>query len=157
MSRVSQQQTLRQDVSYSAVGLHSGNRVNMKFLPSAPNTGLRYRRVDLDGKPEIEARVENVTQTNRSTTLSKGNAKIQTVEHILATFAGFGIDNAIVELDANEPPIADGSAREYTRMVETAGLEAQAEKREPYSITAPLELEKDDSLLSIFPHDKFKI
>jgi UDP-3-O-[3-hydroxymyristoyl] N-acetylglucosamine deacetylase/3-hydroxyacyl-[acyl-carrier-protein] dehydratase len=157
MLRVSQQQTLRQDVSYSGVGLHSGNRVNMTFLPAPPNTGLRFRRVDLDGKPEIEARVENVTQTNRSTTLSKGNAKIQTVEHILATFAGFGIDNAMVELDANEPPIADGSAREYTRMVETAGLEAQAEKREPYSITAPLELEKDDSLLSIFPHDKFKI
>src|SRR5438093_8052717 len=106
MLRVSQQQTLRQDVSYSGVGLHSGNRVNMTFLPAPPNTGLRFRRVDLDGKPEIEARVENVTQTNRSTTLSKGNAKIQTVEHILATFAGFGIDNAIVELDANEPPIA---------------------------------------------------
>jgi UDP-3-O-[3-hydroxymyristoyl] N-acetylglucosamine deacetylase/3-hydroxyacyl-[acyl-carrier-protein] dehydratase len=157
MPPVSQQQTLRQDVSYSGVGLHSGNRVNMTFLPAAPNTGLRFRRVDLDGKPEIEARVENVTQTNRSTTLSKGNAKIQTVEHILATFAGYGIDNAIVELDANEPPIADGSAREYTRMVENAGLEPQAEKREPYAITAPLELEKDDSLISIFPHDKFKI
>ena len=157
MPRVSQQQTLRQDVSYAGVGLHSGNRVNMKFLPAAPNTGLRFRRVDLDGKPEIEARVENVTQTNRSTTLSKGNAKIQTVEHILATFAGFGIDNAIVELDASEPPIADGSAREYTRMIDSAGLESQAEKREPYRITLPLELEKEDSLISIFPHDQFKI
>ncbi len=144
-------------MSYSGVGLHSGNRVNMTFLPAPPDTGLRFRRVDLDGKPEIEARVENVSQTNRSTTLSKGNAKIQTVEHILATFAGFGIDNAIVEIDANEPPIADGSAREYTRMVESAGIEAQAGKSDPYKVTAPLELEKDETLISIFPHDKFKI
>ena len=69
--------------------------------------------MDLEGKPEIEARVENVGDTNRSTSLAKGNAKIHTVEHVLAAFAGCGIDNAIVELDANEPPIADGSSREY--------------------------------------------
>ena len=110
---MSQQQTLRQGVSYSGTGLHSGNRVNMSFLPAAPNTGVRFRRVDLEGKPVIEARVENVVENNRSTTLAKGNTKIHTVEHVLATFAGYGIDNAIVELDANEPPIADGSAREY--------------------------------------------
>ena len=105
------QQTLRQSASFSGVGLHSGNRVNMTFLPAPPNTGIRFRRVDLDGKPEVEAPVENVSQTNRSTTLGKGNIKIQTVEHMLASFAGYGIDNAIVELDANEPPIGDGSAR----------------------------------------------
>ena len=103
-------------MSYSGVGLHSGNRVNMSFHPAPPNSGIRFRRVDLEGKPEIEARIENVVQTNRSTTIGKGNAKIQTVEHVLATFAGMGIDNAVVELDANEPPIGDGSAREYCRM-----------------------------------------
>src|SRR4029077_7431140 len=114
---VSQQQTFRQSVSYSGVGLHSGNRVNMTFLPASPHSGVRFRRVDLEGKPEIEARIENVVQTNRSTTLGKGNAKIQTVEHVLAQLDGFGIDNAIIELDANEPPIGDGSAREYCKMV----------------------------------------
>src|SRR5512143_3601114 len=98
---VSQQQTLRQGVSFSGVGLHSGNRVSMTFLPAPPNTGIRFRRVDLDGKPEIEARVENVSQTTRSTTLAKGNAKIQTVEHVLATLTGYEVDNAIVELDSN--------------------------------------------------------
>ncbi len=157
MPAVSQQQTLRQSVSYSGVGLHSGNRVTMTFLPGPPNSGIRFRRVDLEGKPEIEARVENVVQTNRSTTLGKGSAKIQTVEHVLATFAGFEIDNAIVELDSNEPPIADGSAREYSRLLESAGSAPQGEAREPYRITTPLELQSDETLMSIFPHERLKI
>src|SRR6185369_11716505 len=118
MPPVLQQQTLRESVSFEGVGLHSGNRVDMSFLPAPPNTGIRFRRVDLDGKPEIEARIENVVQTNRSTTLGKGNARIQTVEHVLAAFAGCEIDNAIVELDANEPPIGDGSARDYCKLIE---------------------------------------
>src|SRR5512141_1936763 len=112
----------------------------MTFLPAPPNSGLRFRRVDLEGKPEIEARVENVVETTRSTTLAKGNTRIHTVEHVLATFAGFGIDNAIIELDANEPPIADGSAREYCKMIESAGIVPQDERREHYTVTAPIEL-----------------
>ncbi|MDB6054365.1 MAG: lpxC [Verrucomicrobiales bacterium] len=156
-SRVLQQQTLKQQAQFSGIGLHSGNRVNMTFLPAGPNTGIRFRRVDLEGKPEIEARVDNVFETNRSTTLSKGNAKIHTVEHVLAALAGRGIDNAIVELDANEPPIADGSAREYVKMLQSAGLVVQAEKREPYYITAPIELQMGETVISIFPHDKLKI
>src|SRR2546423_9395686 len=128
MASVLQQQTLRETVNFEGLGLHSGNEVKMTFLPAPPNTGIRFRRVDLEGKPEIEARIDNVTQTNRSTTLSKGNVKIHTVEHVLATFAGYEIDNAIVELDANEPPIADGSARDYCKLIEEAGIDAQAEK-----------------------------
>jgi len=113
--------------------------------------------VDLDGKPEIEAQIENVAQTNRSTTLAKGNAKIQTVEHVLAAFAGYRIDNAIIELDANEPPIADGSARYYCKMIDEAGIAPQGEKREPYRVATPLELQTKESLVSIFPHDGLKI
>src|ERR1700749_1313222 len=101
------QQTLNRPVEFSGVGLHSGNRVNMTILPAPANSGVRFRRVDLEGRPEIEARVENVAETNRSTTLAKGNIKVHTVEHVLAALAGYGVDNAIVELDANEPPIAD--------------------------------------------------
>lgn len=129
----------------------------MTFLPAPPNTGIRFRRVDLEGKPEIEARVENVAETNRSTALGKGNTRIYTVEHVLAAFAGYGIDNAIVELDANEPPIADGSAREYCRMIQSAGIVAQEERREPYSITAPIELEMGETVMTLFPDDVFKI
>ncbi len=157
MRAVLQQQTLRQPASFSGIGLHSGNKVNMTFLPAAANTGIRFRRVDLDGKPEIEADVEFVSATNRSTTLSKGNAKIHTVEHVLAAFAGAGIDNAIVELDANEPPIGDGSSREYVKMIRNAGIVQQGEPREEYAVTEPIEFELGESVMSVFPHDKFKI
>src|SRR2546430_10510360 len=156
MRSVPQQQPLREPVSFEGVGLHSGNPVNMTFLPAPPNTGIRFRRLDLEGGPEIEARVENVSDTTRSTTLSKGNIRIHTVEHVMATFAGYGIDNVIVELDANEPPIADGSARAYCQMIETAGVAPQPEKREPYKVTTPIELHVGESLLSVFPHDRLK-
>lgn len=129
----------------------------MTFLPAPPNSGIRFRRIDLEGKPEIEADVEYVSATNRSTTLSKGNAKIHTVEHVLAAFAGAQIDNAVVELDANEPPIADGSSREYMKMIRAAGTVQQNERQESYAITAPIELELGESTMAIFPHEKFKI
>ena len=97
---VLQQQTINRSASFSGVGLHSGNRVTMTFLPAPANTGIRFRRMDLEGKPEIEARVENVAENNRSTTLAKGNTRIHTVEHVLATFAGYGIDLGDNFLDA---------------------------------------------------------
>ncbi len=154
---MSQQQTLSRPSSFSGTGLHSGNRVNMTFLPAPPNTGVRFRRVDLDGKPEIEARVENVSETNRSTTLAKGNIKIHTVEHVLAAFAGYGVDNAIVEIDANEPPIGDGSSREFCKMIQSAGIVPQNEKREPYTVTEPIELKMGETVMTIFPDEAFKI
>lgn len=156
-ARVLHQQTLNRPASFSGTGLHSGNRVNMTFLPAPPRTGIRFRRVDLEGKPEIEARVENVFETTRSTTLAKGNIKIHTVEHVLAALAGYSVDNAIIELDANEPPIADGSAREFGRMIQAAGLLPQNEKREPFTVTEPIELEMGETLMSLFPGEGFKI
>ncbi len=154
---VLQQQTLGGTASYSGIGLHSGNRVNMTFLPAAPNTGIRFRRVDLEGRPEIEARVENIFETNRSTTLAKGNVKVHTVEHVLSTFAGLGIDNAIVELDSNEPPIADGSSREYVKLVAAAGILPQADRREALKVTVPIEIKAGETMMSVFPHEGFKI
>ncbi len=157
MPTVLQQQTLGKSATLAGIGLHSGNRVVMTFHPAPVNTGIRFRRIDLDGKPEIEARVENVAETNRSTTLSKGNARIHTVEHVLAAFAGLGVDNAIVELDSNEPPIADGSSREYVRLIHEAGVVAQAERREVYTVAAPIEFESGDSVISIFPSDRLRV
>jgi UDP-3-O-[3-hydroxymyristoyl] N-acetylglucosamine deacetylase / 3-hydroxyacyl-[acyl-carrier-protein] dehydratase len=154
---VLQQQTLNRPASYSGVGLHSGNRVTMTLLPAAANSGIRFRRVDLEGKPEIEARIENVAETNRSTTLAKGNTRVHTVEHVLATFAGYGIDNVIVELDANEPPIADGSAREYCKLVQSAGIVALEERREAYAPSAPIELQMGETVMTLFPDEGFKI
>lgn len=152
-----QQQTIKQAVSYEGVGLHSGNRVKMTFLPAEPNTGLRFRRVDLDGKPEVEAKVENVTETNRSTTLGKGNVRIHTVEHVLAAFAGYNIDNAVIEIDANEPPIADGSSRAYCAMLDEAGVVMQTEKREPYKVTEPIQITLGESVISVFPSETLSI
>jgi len=156
-SSVLNQQTLNRSASFSGAGLHSGNRVNMTILPAPGNSGVRFRRVDLEGKPEIEARVENVGETNRSTTLARGNVKIHTVEHVLAALAGCGIDNAVIELDANEPPIADGSSREFCKIIQSAGIAPQAEKREAFTPSAPIELETGETLMTLFPDDGFKI
>jgi len=155
--RVFNQQTLNRSASFSGIGLHSGNRVNMTLHPAPANSGVRFRRVDLEGKPEIEARVENVSETNRSTTIAKGNVKIHTVEHVLAALAGCGVDNAVVELDANEPPIADGSSREFCKIIQAAGLTPQAEKREFYTPTEPIELRTGETVMTLFPDDRFKI
>jgi UDP-3-O-[3-hydroxymyristoyl] N-acetylglucosamine deacetylase/3-hydroxyacyl-[acyl-carrier-protein] dehydratase len=151
------QQTLNRPASFSGIGLHSGNRVNMTILPAPANSGVRFRRVDLDGKPEIEARLENVSETNRSTTLAKGNVKVHTVEHVLAALAGYGIDNAVIELDANEPPIADGSSREFCKIIQAAGIVPLAEKREFFTPTEPIELQLGETTMTLFPDEHFKI
>jgi len=151
------QQTLKNPASFSGIGLHSGNRVNMTILPAPANSGVRFRRVDLDGKPEIEARVEFVVDTQRSTTLGKGNVKIHTVEHVLAALAGYGIDNAVIELDANEPPIADGSSREFCKIISAAGITQFAEKKEFFTPTEPIEVRHGESVMTLFPDEQFKI
>lgn len=157
MPAVVPQQTIKRSVSYSGIGLHSGNRVTMTLLPAPPGHGIRFRRVDLEARPEIEARVENVVDTQRSTTLGKGPVRIHTVEHVLAALRGCGVDNAIVELDANEPPIADGSAREYCKLIHSAGLQPQDAPRQPYTVTEPLALQLDDTIMHLVPAPEFKI
>ena len=157
MRAVLQQQTLAKPASYSGVGLHSGNKVSMTLLPAPPNSGIIFRRVDLDSHAEIPAQVGNVAETDRSTTLSRGNVKVQTVEHVLAALYGFGVTNAVVELDSSEPPVADGSARQFCKMIREAGIEAQAERVEPVQVTEPIEYTHNGTVISAFPHDGFKI
>lgn len=152
-----QQQTLQKPVSFAGIGLHSGNRVNMTLLPAPANSGIRFRRVDLEGKPEIEARAEHVVDTQRSTTLGKGSVRIHTVEHVLAAFHGAGIHNAVVELDAPEPPIGDGSSREFVRLLREAGQAAQPDPVEPIRLTAPIEISLGDTEVAAFPHEGFKL
>jgi len=154
---VLEQQTIKRPVSFSGVGLHSGNRVTLTFLPAPPNSGVRFRRVDLEGKPEIEASVDHVVDTTRSTTLGKGNIRIHTVEHVLAALAGHGVDNLVIELDANEPPIGDGSAREYSRLIHSAGLVAQEEKRAFYAPKQPLQLQRGETWMALFPAETLQI
>jgi UDP-3-O-[3-hydroxymyristoyl] N-acetylglucosamine deacetylase/3-hydroxyacyl-[acyl-carrier-protein] dehydratase len=151
------QQTLNRPADFTGIGLHSGNRVSMRILPAPANSGIRFRRVDLDDKPEIEARVETVSETNRSTTLAKGNVKVHTVEHVLAALAGAGIDNAVIELDSNEPPIGDGSSREFSKMIQAAGIVPQAEKREVFTPSEPIELKSGETFMTLFPDESFKV
>ncbi len=129
----------------------------MTLHPGPPSSGIRFRRVDLDGKPEIEARAEYVVDTQRSTTLGKGPVRIHTVEHVLAAFAGAHVHNAVIELDANEPPIADGSAREFARLIREAGTVAQTDAVEPFVISTPMHLTLGEAEMAIFPHDGLKI
>ena len=157
MPLVLQQQTLAKLVSYSGIGLHSGNEVSMTLLPAPVNTGIIFRRVDLESRFEIPAQVKYVTDTSRSTTLANGKVKVQTVEHVLASLAGFGINNAIIEIDSNEPPIADGSSRQFCRMIEEAGIEKQVEEVEPVAITDTIEYLLGDTMMSALPYDGFKI
>jgi len=155
--RVLNQQTLNKTATFSGIGLHNGNRVNMSIVPAPANSGFIFRRTDLDGKPEVEAKVENISITNRSTTLAKGNVKIHTVEHVLAALVGLGVDNAVIELDANEPPIADGSSRDFTAVIKAAGIKELPEKREYITLTEPIELRAGDTLMTVFPDENFKI
>jgi UDP-3-O-[3-hydroxymyristoyl] N-acetylglucosamine deacetylase / 3-hydroxyacyl-[acyl-carrier-protein] dehydratase len=154
---VLQQQTIREPIVCSGAGLHSGNRVNMTIYPASANAGIRFRRVDLADKPEIEARIDQVAETSRSTTLALGHVKIHTIEHVLAALAGCGVDNAIIELDANEPPIMDGSSRQFCHQIKAAGLETQTETRDPIYITTPIHFQAGETTMSVFPHDRLMI
>ena len=157
MCVVLQQQTLAKPVSFSGIGLHSGNKVSMTLLPAPAGTGIIFRRVDLESRFEVPAQVKYVTDTSRSTTIAKGKVKVQTIEHVLASLAGFGITNAIIEVDANEPPIADGSSRRFCRMIDEAGIETQKEEVHPITITDSIEYTNGETVMSALPYDGFKI
>jgi UDP-3-O-[3-hydroxymyristoyl] N-acetylglucosamine deacetylase/3-hydroxyacyl-[acyl-carrier-protein] dehydratase len=129
----------------------------MTLLPAPPNSGIRFRRIDLEGRPEIEAKAEHVGETTRSTTLMRGGTRVHTVEHVLAAFTGCGVDNAVVELDAGEPPVGDGSSLPYVRMIQEAGLQPQSEPRQVYRVTEPIELVAGDTSIVVLPHDRLKI
>ena len=152
-----QQQTFKKAVSFSGVGLHTGNPVTMTFKPAAVDTGIRFKRTDLDDQPEVEALVANVVETTRGTTIGKGNMRIHTIEHVMAAFHALGVDNAVVELDANEPPVGDGSALPYVKMIREAGLVEQEGKREVIQITEPIWFKQGDSTVVMLPSDRLSI
>ena len=129
------QQTIKENISFSGAGIHTGVLTNMTLKPAKEDTGIRFVRVDLEGNPEIKADVANVFATERSTSLKKGNAEIHTVEHILAAITGSGIDNIIIEVDNIEIPILDGSAQEFSNKITEIGVISQKAKRKYFEIT----------------------
>ena len=119
------QQTIKKPVSYTGVGLHTGNRSTIAFKPAPVNHGIRFRRIDLEGSPEIQADIDHVVDISRGTTIGIGDAKVHTVEHVLAAIVGLQIDNVLIELDSNEPPVGDGSSKPYVDTLLKAGIEKQ--------------------------------
>ena len=150
------QKTLRKDIDCAGIGLHSGVRVAMRMRPAPPNSGIIFRRIDLDGV-EIPARQEYLQRSNLATTLANGHATIGTVEHVLAAAAGLGIDNLIVVVEGKEVPILDGSASPFIYLMHEAGIRMQQAPREFIKILEPLRIEEEDKFVAVYPSDRFKI
>jgi len=143
------QHTLNGDVCISGVGLHTGEHVNMTLKPAPAGFGIKFKRVDLEGQPEIKADVSYVTDTSRGTTIEHNGARASTIEHLLASFYGLGIDNALVELDGNEVPILDGSAFQFIEAIEKVGLEELDAKRVYITIDENIEIVDDEKDVEI--------
>lgn len=151
------QRTLKNVIRATGVGLHSGEMVYLTLRPAAPNTGIIFRRVDLDPVVEIQAKAENVGETALSTTLVEHGQKVSTVEHLLSAFAGLGIDNAYIDLNAPEVPIMDGSAGPFVFLVQSAGIEEQNVAKQFIRIKKPVLLEDGDKWAKFEPFDGFKV
>lgn len=128
------QRTIKNEISISGVGLHTGKSATLTFKPAPENHGYKFKRIDLKDSPIIEADVDNVTDTSRGTTISQNGASVSTIEHLLAAFVGMEIDNVLIEIDGPEVPILDGSSIEYTQAIEKAGIQTQSQDREYYVI-----------------------
>ena len=151
------QRTLKSSIRATGVGLHSGKKVYLSLKPAPVNTGIVFRRSDLQCGTEIPARYDQVGDTTLSTTLVKDGIRVDTVEHLLSAMAGLGIDNAFVELSAAEVPIMDGSAGPFVFLLQSAGIEEQEAPKEFIRIKKPVEVREDDKIARFEPFDGFKV
>jgi UDP-3-O-[3-hydroxymyristoyl] N-acetylglucosamine deacetylase/3-hydroxyacyl-[acyl-carrier-protein] dehydratase len=154
-----QQNTIKSKLTLSGKGLHCGKHVTVNILPAEPNTGIKFRRIDLENKPIIPASVDFVTDTSRGTTLEKDGVKICTIEHLMATLNYFKIDNVLIELDAPEVPILDGSAKIWVEEIKKIGIQQQLANRYYYSIKEPMHYKVEEKGIEItaLPYDGFKV
>ena len=151
------QRTLKNVIRATGVGLHTGEKVYLTLKPAPVDTGIIFRRVDLDPIVEIPATAENVGETTLSSTLVKGNVRISTVEHLMSAMSGLGIDNAFVDLSAPEVPIMDGSAGPFVFLIQSAGVEEQSAPKKYIRIIKELSLKQDDKKVSLKPFNGFKV
>lgn len=145
------QQTISGTRRYSGIALHTGVRAHLTLRPAPANSGITLVRVDLPGRPSVRAIGANVVSVERATTIASGDARVHTVEHVLAALYACGIDNALIEMDGPEPPIADGSSAPYIELIVDAGVAKQAEPRKFCVITEPVMVEHGESKLIIVP------
>jgi UDP-3-O-[3-hydroxymyristoyl] N-acetylglucosamine deacetylase len=151
------QRTLRNEIKATGVGLHSGQKVFMTLKPAPVDSGIVFRRTDMNPVAEIHATAENVGETTLSTTLIENGAKVSTVEHLLSAMAGLGIDNAIVEVSAPEVPIMDGSAGPFVFLIQSAGIQEQNAPKKFIRIKKELKVEDGDKTARLLPFDGFKV
>lgn len=154
-----QQKTIQNEISLSGVGLHTGNNVTLTFKPAPENHGFAFVRVDLEGKPTIEAKAEYVVNTQRGTNLEKNGVLIQTSEHVLAAAVGLDIDNLLIEIDASEPPIMDGSSKFFVEALEKAGIQELDAEIEEYVVKEIISYKDDTtgSEIILMPADEYQV
>lgn len=156
-SQMIRQRTLKNIIRATGVGLHTGEKVYLTLRPAAVDTGIVFRRVDLDEPVEIRATPENVGDTRLSTTLMNGNVRVSTVEHLLSAMAGLGIDNAYIDVTAPEVPIMDGSAGPFVFLIQSAGIEEQNAPKRFIRIKKPIVVEDGDKWARFDPFEGFKV
>ena len=155
----SKQHTLKAPITFTGKGLHTGMAVTMTVNPAEAGHGIVFRRTDLEGQPSVPALCEFVVDTSRGTTIAKGEAKVSTIEHIVSALWTMGVDNALIEIDAPETPIMDGSAREYAAAIEETGIREQEAEREYYQVTEKLvyTIPETGVAIVIYPDDVFSV
>ncbi len=149
------QHTLAKTVRLDGEGLHSGQEVNMVLHPAPAGQGIVFRRTDIEGAPEIPARIDHVVEVQRATVLQCGEARVRTVEHLLAAVSAMGIDNLTVELDAEEPPAVDGSASPFADVIRDSGIEAQDSEATVWTCATPFVVEEGSSRYAVFPDERY--
>ncbi|MDD1612547.1 MAG: UDP-3-O-acyl-N-acetylglucosamine deacetylase [Methylococcaceae bacterium] len=151
------QRTLKNTIRATGVGLHTGDKIYLTLHPADADTGIRFRRVDLDKPVTIQASPSNVGETTLSTTLVSGSVKISTIEHLLSAFAGLGIDNALIDVSAAEVPIMDGSAGPFVFLLQSAGVQEQDAPKQYIRIKKSVRVEDGDKWAAFDPFDGFKV
>ncbi|MBX6421524.1 MAG: UDP-3-O-acyl-N-acetylglucosamine deacetylase [Nevskia sp.] len=151
------QRTLRNPVRASGIGLHGGRKVYLSLLPAGPDTGIVFRRLDLDPPREVPARAEHVAETTLSSNLVYDGVKIATVEHLMSAFAGLGIDNCVVELSAPEVPIMDGSAAPLVFLIQSAGIHEQDAPKRFLKLKQPVQVAEGDKWARLEPYAGFRL
>ncbi len=151
------QRTILREVSIKGKSLHTGEEVHLTIKPAAVNHGIVFKRTDLYGKPELKPMIELVEDLVRSTTIADGHAKVHTVEHVLSALNGCGVDNVLIEMDASEPPILDGSAKHFVNLLQQAEPVEQDAEREYFVLEEPISVTRGGSSIIALPYDGFRI
>src|ERR1700680_1552129 len=152
------QHTLGKAAGFSGTSLHTGEKVMLKLHPAPVDHGIKFNLKDRQEEPTIDAKIDNLKMVERATTIGEGSVRVHTVEHVLAALFAMGVDNAIVEMDANEPPIGDGSAQPYVDLIKRAGVAAQEAPRKFFDVRESMHMEaKTGALLILLPDETFRI